>query len=127
MTGRPTKFTRRRREVILELLSTGASRRTAAAVAGVDHATLGRWIARGASARAGSTWSEFALDVRQAEAEPKLRALQIAYDNWDGRPELAWKFLEREEFVLPTPKPIEFPPPLDLRFPWDDPEVTRDP
>ena len=90
-----SKFTAARRATILEMLSTGASRRLAARIAGIDHATLTRWIQRGESAREGSRFAEFAVKVHQAEAEPQIRALTILFNAMPDRPDLAWKYIER--------------------------------
>lgn len=73
--GRPAKFTVRRRELILELLRAGASRRAAAAAAGVDHSTLIKWIRRGERAHPESQYRRFVGEVLEAEANPKIRAL----------------------------------------------------
>src|SRR3954452_13159832 len=70
----PTKATEARRRLIVALLGCGASRRQAAAVAGVHHAQIGRWIERGRRTR-GGTFALFAGLVEQAEAHPTLSAL----------------------------------------------------
>lgn len=93
----PSKFTQARRTRILELLSAGASRRTAAAAVGIDHQTLSRWLARGKSASEGSRWARFLLNVEAAEAHPRLRVLQAIHDAIPDNPLLAWKFVERRE------------------------------
>lgn len=92
-----SKFTADRRHAILELLRAGASRRTAASVAGVDHSTLLRWIERGKSGAPGGRFREFFEAVEQAEADPRLRALETVYKELPDNPGLAWKFLERRE------------------------------
>ena len=74
--GRPAKFTVQRRELILELLRAGASRRAAARVAGVDHSTLIKWIRRGEQAsHPESQYRRFLGEVLEAEANPRIRAL----------------------------------------------------
>jgi hypothetical protein len=93
--GRPSKFTAARRELILELLAAGASRRAAAAAAGIGHQTLLRWVTRGEAASEGSRWHNFYLAVEEAEARPRLRALSIVYNAIPDDPSLAWKFIER--------------------------------
>lgn len=110
MSGR-SKFTADRRKAILELLSVGASRRTAAAVAGVDHATLSRWLSRGQDAPEGSRWREFYVAVVQAEAHPRIRALETVHRELLDNASLAWRYLERREegyapqpFVPPVPQ-----------------------
>jgi len=75
--GRPAKFTRQRRELILQLLGAGASRRSAAAASGIDHSTLTKWIRRGERARhPESQYRRFVEDVLDAEAHPEMRALR---------------------------------------------------
>lgn len=64
----PSKFTEARRRLILAALGVGASRRTAAKLAGVDHQTLGRWIERGRHSSPGGRWRNFCEAVLAAEA-----------------------------------------------------------
>lgn len=92
-----SKFTEEAREKILQALSIGSSRRTAAAIAGVDPGTLTRWIERGKTATRGTRWKEFYSAVEEAEAAPRVRALGVIYKEMPDRPDLAWKFLERRE------------------------------
>jgi hypothetical protein len=95
--GRPAKFTRHRREQILELLRAGTSRRVAATATGIDPSTLTKWIRRGERARSPeSMYRRFLDDVLDAEAHPKMRALRNVYDAIPGDPDLAWRFIERE-------------------------------
>jgi glutathione S-transferase len=90
----PSKFTAERRRQILEILSAGGSRRAAAARAGIDHATLSRWLVRGRRGAPGGRWHTFANDVIQAETHPALRALREEYDKlWDS-PLAAFRFLD---------------------------------
>jgi transposase-like protein len=89
----PSKFTDERRSQILEILSAGGSRRAAAARAGVDHATLSRWLARGRMGAPGGRWHTFANDVVQAETHPALRALREEYDKLSDSPFAALRFL----------------------------------
>lgn len=96
--GRPAKFTERRRELILELLGAGASRRAAARATGVHHTTLVKWLRRGEQARhPESAYRRFLRDVLEAEADPKMRALRSAYDGLSTDPDRAWEFIERGE------------------------------
>ena len=75
--GRPAKFTHARRELILELLSAGASRRSAARASGIDPSTLTKWVRRGEQARyPESAYRRFLDDVLDAEAHPKMRLLK---------------------------------------------------
>jgi hypothetical protein len=118
MPARP-KFTEETRTKLLEVLAIGASRRTACAVAGVDPATLRRWLARGATASEGSRWREFAVDLGKAEASGRIRALRIVHDALPDRPDLAWKFIERREegYARPLmPEPPAMPTIIQLEF-----------
>ena len=74
----PSKFTESRRRVILAALGCGASRRTAAKLASIDHQTLGRWIERGRTSSPGGRWRQFFEDVLAAEAaEPRPALLPL--------------------------------------------------
>jgi transposase len=73
-------FTRARRDLILELLGAGTSRRAAARAAGVHHTTLVKWLRRGEQARhPDSLFRRFRDDVLDAEAHPKMRAIRAAH------------------------------------------------
>ena len=101
----PSKFTADRRAKIIEALSVGASRVTAAHIAGVDEAQIRRWVKRGEDSPAGTAFRQFYEDVLQAEAHPKMKALGIIYREMEGRPEFAWKVLERREPGYAPPMP----------------------
>jgi transposase-like protein len=90
----PSKFTSERRSKVLEILSAGGSRRAAAARAGVDHATLGRWLSRGRKGAPGGRWHTFMRDVEQAEIRPALRVLREEYDKLSDSPMAAFRYLE---------------------------------
>ena len=92
-----SKFTQATRQRVLEAKRIGASDRTAAHIAGIDHSTLGRWLARGKGAGEGSSYRAFHDEFRAAEAEPRLRALAIVHEQMPDNPSLAWKFIERRE------------------------------
>jgi hypothetical protein len=115
-----TKFTSARRRRILEILAAGGSRRAAAASAGVDHATLSRWLERGRKGAVGGTWRKFWDDVEQAEVGPHLVALKRDFESWENHPERAWKFLERQRIFAPPSQP-EGPVTIHLTFPGREP------
>jgi hypothetical protein len=115
-----TKFIGARREKILEILAAGGSRRAAAAAAGIDHATLSRWLERGRKGAVGGSWRTFLEAVERAEGDPHLLALKRDYDLWEERPELAWKFLERQQILEPPSQP-EGPVTIHLTFPGREP------
>ena len=114
----PSKFTAERKRKILEALSVGSSRRTAAAVAGIDEAALRRWIEKGKDAAPGSSFGKFAEDVAEAEAHPRMRALGVIYNELPNRPDLAWKFIERREpgYAPPLPNAPERQGPLVIEL-----------
>jgi len=109
--GRPTMFTVRRRELILELLRAGASRRAAARAAGVHHTTLVKWLRRGEHARhPESQYALFREEVIEAEANPAMRALRETYDRISDNPDLAWRYVERQpEYVSGGDDPDDDP------------------
>jgi hypothetical protein len=100
----PSKFTEARRRVVLGALGCGASRRTAAKLAGIDHQTLGRWLERGQRASPEGRWGRFYWAAVAAEADPKLRV----FPNLDDEPNMSttWRFLERTEFMLEREEPV---------------------
>jgi hypothetical protein len=93
----PSKFTEARRQVVLGALGCGASRRTAARLAGIDHQTLGRWLERGKHASPEGRWGAFYRAAVAAEADPKL----TVFPNLNDEPNMSttWRFLERTEFT----------------------------
>jgi IS30 family transposase len=96
--GHPAKFTVRRRELILDLLRAGASRRAAARAAGVHHTTLVKWLRRGEQARhPESQYACFREEVLEAEGHPEMRALRQTYDRISDNPDLAWRFIDHRE------------------------------
>lgn len=95
-TGR-SKFDSGRRAKILEVLEYGASMETAAAIARITPVTLYRWLRQGEDANPESQFGKFYLDVMEARAKPKERALRTVSNELDDDPAMAWKFLERRE------------------------------
>ena len=49
----PSKFTSRRRNLIIAAIGAGASRRVASELAQIDHSTIGVWMRRGEKAPTG--------------------------------------------------------------------------
>jgi hypothetical protein len=95
--GRPSKFTADRRERILQAKRVGASNVTASRVAGIDPATLRDWLKRGETGPKDSNYRKFLDDFEEAAAHPRERALGIIYNALPDRPDLAWKYVERQE------------------------------
>jgi transposase-like protein len=118
----PTKFTGETRQQILEALQVGASRRTAAAIARVDEATLRRWMEQGKSAGEGTRFREFYTQVLEAEAHPRMRALGIIYRAMEDKPDFAWKFAERREsgFAPPMPQALQAAPQVQIQLSFHD-------
>lgn len=107
----PSKFTVETRQKIIQALSVGASRNTAAHIAKVDEAQIRRWIAKGKESEAGTRYREFYEQVLEAEASPRMRALGIIYRELPDRPDLAWKYVERREPGYAPPMPAMMPQP----------------
>lgn len=99
----PSKFTAETRTKLIQALKVGASKRTAAAIASVDEAQVRRWIAKGKESEEGTRYREFYLEVQEAEAHPRLRALGVIYKELPDNPGLAWKFIERREHGYEPP------------------------
>ncbi len=123
----PSKFTADRRRRILELLGVGASRRAAATAAGIDHATLLRWLRRGEKAAPGGRWAQFYAEVQEAEAHPSLRALERARAREFEDPMAAMRFLERTEPDVWKSEETPSDPtgPIVIRLSFDKPPPVR--
>lgn len=92
----PSKFTEAGRRLIVAALGCGASRRTASRLAGVDHQTLGRWLARGRASSPGGRWRDFHDAVLAAEAsQPRPALLPLPPDVSTAEIRWAEKFVER--------------------------------
>jgi transposase len=112
----PSKFTSERRARILEVLSAGDSRRAAAAVAGIDHATLGRWLERGRRGAPGGRWHSFMRDVEEAETHPALRVIREEYDKASDSPWAAFRYLERHDVWAEDDEPDPPDGPVVITF-----------
>jgi hypothetical protein len=99
-TGR-SKFTEERRLKLLEAFALGAHATTAAALAKISVETLYRWLRRGEEAAEDSQWNKFYLDVQEAKALPRERALKIIHTSMPDYPQLAWKYIERTGIRTP--------------------------
>lgn len=100
----PSKFTPETRTKIIQALQVGASRRTAAAIAGIDEAQVRRWLTRGKESTEGR-FHEFYEECLKAEASPRMRALGIIYKEMPENPMLAWRYVERREPGYEPPAP----------------------
>ncbi|MHC4137370.1 MAG: hypothetical protein ACYS0K_20665 [Planctomycetota bacterium] len=72
--GRRTKLTPAAQERVVSALLLGNSRATAAKFAGIDRATLRRWMARGAEEKE-SIYAELRAAVLEAESRAKVTAM----------------------------------------------------
>ena len=102
-TGK-SKFTAERRAKLIEAFALGASVETAAALARITAVTLYRWLRKGEDAPEESRWHQFYLDVAEARAQPRERALAVIHDAIPDYPMLAFKYIERVEkgYAPPT-------------------------
>jgi hypothetical protein len=118
----PSKFKAEVRQKIIQALSVGASRRTAAAIAGVDQAQIRRWLEKGETAAEGTSYREFYTDVISAEAAPRMRALGVIYKELPDNPGLAWKFIERREdgYAPPIPQMVQTAPQVQIQLSFHD-------
>lgn len=102
----PTKFSTDTRKRVLAALSIGASRKTAAASAGVAASTLLRWLEIGKDGDEEGQYAKFYAAVLEAEAMPNLKALRAVNNALLDKPELAMKYLERREEGFAPPMPV---------------------
>ena len=106
---RPSKFSRKRQELLVAVLSAGASRRTAAEIAGVHPRTLGRWIERGRTGAVGGRWQEFSAAVAAAEAaQPKPALLPLPPEPSSAELRIAERLIFGSEWA-PTEVHAEWP------------------
>lgn len=92
--GRPTKLNATITAAVVQAISTGNTRDTAAAYAGIRRTTLYEWLARGRAATEG-VYRDFADAVEKAEADAVVISVALirsaAQKNWQAA---AW-WLER--------------------------------
>ncbi len=91
--GRPSKLTKRVADKICLALRSGVTMEAAASFAGIDRATLYRWLERGLDGR-GGRFREFRTDVEKAQGEVEARiCARIIKAVDEGDHELGLKFL----------------------------------
>lgn len=107
-----TKFTTAVKDRILEAAKIGASQETAAYVAGIDPATLSRWLAKGREQLSKASdldnlpaFAQFATDFHSAQVAPNIKALAVINREMENDAKLAWKFVERREKGYQPPIP----------------------
>jgi hypothetical protein len=101
----PSKFTADRRKLLIEGAELGLSRQSNSIHAGIEDATLRRWLERGRIAPEGSAFKRFREEFLAAEVAPRKKALAIVSEAWPDKPDLAWKFIERREPGYAPPMP----------------------
>jgi hypothetical protein len=102
----PSKFVAERKTEALRARRLGASDRTCAAAAGVDHKTLGSWLEKGREADEGSPYRDFFDAWEGARAQHIIRHLENVEKHASDKPDLSWRLLERfeEGFAPPAPQ-----------------------
>jgi hypothetical protein len=117
-TGRPSKLTPEARDRLCRAIRAGCSLKDAALCAGIDRATLQRWLARGRAEQAGE-YCDLCGAVTRARAECEVRCLALinraARKDWRAA---AW-LLERrypQRFGRPEARPARraAPPPMPV-------------
>jgi hypothetical protein len=113
----PSKFTTERKALIVEALRLGVSDATAAMHAGIDRATLSRWLARAEKAAQGGAWHEFWLTTCEAKASARLALARSAFRAAMDDGALAWKMVSRLEpaFRVEAPEPRL---PMTVQLEW---------
>lgn len=108
MMGRPSKIDPQIVNILVQAIQLGASRRVAAAAAGIHASTLFGWLARGREAESG-IFKDFFDQIKRAEASCDLRCLsKIQEAAADGKWQAAAWLLERRnpEYQLNGPPPV---------------------
>lgn len=98
MAGRPTKLTPERALGIVELVSAGNYKATAAKANGVGESTLYRWLEQGeadAAADIASVHREFREAITRAEADSETKLLDAIVRAIPDDPKLALEILSR--------------------------------
>jgi len=76
--GRPSKFTKQTREVILQELSLGASKKEACKNAGVSYDSLNRWIRKGENCKSG-IYYDFLNKIKQKILEGRHHKIHLEH------------------------------------------------
>jgi hypothetical protein len=115
-TGRPSKFTAKRAERIVDAVRTGASRQVVAEAAGIARSTLQVWHAKGQSPGAPKAYRDLVTACTAAEAQREVEALttirRVGGDDWRAD---AWylayvrgyRLSSRHELSGPDGGPVE--------------------
>ena len=103
--GRPSKFTKVRREKILEAIEYGATYDLAADLAGIDRNTLYHWLRKAKAPGAPATYKTFLNDLKEARAKCALHDLKAIHQetlqgNWKCA---AWRLERRYQYRKDSP------------------------
>lgn len=103
--ARPTKFTKPRRDKILEAIEYGATYDLAADLAGIDRNTLYYWLRKAKEPTASQTYKTFLNDIKSARAKCALHDLKTIHQetlqgNWKCA---AWRLERRFEYRKDSP------------------------
>jgi hypothetical protein len=133
--ARPTKLTAKVQRQIVESIRSGSYAETAARSAGVSRRTYQRWLERGESdAAADRPFRAFRAQVRKAEADAELRAVNVIRDAMPNDWRAAMTYLERryperwrrrEHVDVASDDAAEIRRQIEEMKELDDPEVVR--
>ena len=126
--GRPTKLTPEALERVEQLVRAGTTIDVAAAAAGVNRATIYRWLAAGEKARKGTHTRELRDRVERARAESEsVLVARIGAAAAKGSWQAAAWLLERrwpERWMKPTERPL---PEASTPAAQDERDLDQDP
>lgn len=103
--ARPTKFTKPRRDKILEAIEYGATYDLASDLAGIDRNTLYYWLRKAKEPGAPQTYKTFLNDIKSARARCAMHDLKTIHQetlqgNWKCA---AWRLERRYEYRKTSP------------------------
>lgn len=95
--GRPSKLTEETKKAIVDAISIGAPKMTAAQAAGIHYDTFNEWMKKGNAAKSGA-YHEFSEAVRRAEGQAFLKHIAtIARAAAEGDARISIEFLKRRD------------------------------
>lgn len=103
--ARPSKFTKPRRDKILEAIEYGATYDLASDLAGIDRNTLYYWLRKAKEPGASQTYKTFLNDIKEARAKCAMHDLKTIHQetlqgNWKCA---AWRLERRYEYRKTSP------------------------
>lgn len=100
-TGRRSKLTKERQEIIVAAIEKGCTFKLAAQAAGIDERTLYRWLEKGEDGAA-PLYSQFRQAIKRAEGQQAERLLALierhAITDWKAA---AWMLERRHGYATP--------------------------